>query len=533
VVAATYSVPDVVGRQFAQAFYRRASQATLGDAMRGARRALAKAGVHPVAWGSFVMFGEPAAPLIRASRDVEALDWPACLVRLGATGATTYADAARSRLKEDARLTPEQLEHVGGSIAAFERGDASAFTTDAIRSNPLLGLDAESYLSYHVLLSAGALRFALRDDPSRDRERRSILSFLLQVRPMLEDSYLRALIARECAEDLELVLTTDQGRAIVASGLRALAWLAADAEALEETRQHLHEIEEASQRAVAFNAQEMTGVDADTYRDADEGDRQAQKRMVRELFTRRASLAALSSEQPWTTWMLRMIASGSEQSICDLFGVIDESRKARRLPAQQADALDELVEQFIGPGEVRPETVARVTETFAPVPLERDVIALFLAHDRLASGATDVTPAELQDAIQRADAIGSEAALTYFLSVWAQLAAQGGQLEQAISAAQAALTLAAKLAAEDAEMQDRLGRTALLLSQLYQHAGEPALAAAVQVEHYDAVRAHLDRAEEGDTRSSAQGSVTTAPDARSAMPPGATSQPRPATPPAG
>jgi hypothetical protein len=30
---------------------------------------------------------------------------------------------------------------------------------------------------------------------------------------------------------------------------------------------------------------------------------------------------------------------------------------------------------------------------------------------------------------------------------------------------------------------------------LYQHAGEPALAAAVQLEHYEAVRAHLDRAE--------------------------------------
>ena len=537
VVAATYSVPDVVGRQFAQAFYRRASETTLGEAMRGARRALAKAGVHPVAWGSFVMFGEPAAPLIRAPRGVETLDWPACLVRLGATGATEYADAARSRMSDDSRLTPEQLDHVDGSIAAFERGDASAFTTDAIRSNPLLGLDAESYLSYHVLLSAGALRFALRDDAARDRERRSMLSFLLQVRPMLEDSYLRALIARECAEDVELVLTTDQGRAIVASGVRALAWLAADADALQETRQTLDEIEEASQRAVAFNAQEMTGVDTDAYQSADEGDRQAQKRLVRELFTRRASLAALSSEEPWTTWMLRMIASGTEQSICDLFGVIDESRKARRLPAEQADALDELIEQFIGPGEVGPETATLVTATFDSEPLERDVIALFLAHDRLASGATDVTPAELQDAIQRADAIGSEAALTYFLSVWSQLAAQAGQLEQAMSAAQAALTLAAKLAAEDAEMQDRLGRTALLLSQLYQHAGEPALAAAVQVEHYAAVRAHLDRAEGGDARSRSHDDGSAATDARPTTASGGipggvagTSQPRSAPP---
>jgi hypothetical protein len=277
----------------------------------------------------------------------------------------------------------------------------------------------------------------------------------------------------------------------------------------------------------------MSGVDVETYRRADSDDRQAQKRMVRELFTRRASVAALSSEEPWTTWMLRMIASGTEQSICDLFGVIEESRKARRLPAQQADALDELVEQFIGPGEVRPETVALVTATFASVPLERDVIALFLAHDRLASGATDVTPAELGEAIRRADAIGSEPALTYFLSVWSQLAAQSGQLEQAIPAAQAALTLAAKLAAEDGEMQDRLGRTALLLSQLYQHAGEPALATAVQMEHYEAVRAHLDRAEGGESEARSQSGAPAESEARPAMPPSGVSQPRAPAPPAG
>jgi hypothetical protein len=335
---------------------------------------------------------------------------------------------------------------------------------------------------------------------------------------MLEDSYLRALIARECADDLELILTTDQGRAILRSGLRALAWLAADAAALEETRQILNEIDEASQRAVVFNAQEMTGVDTETYRSADEGDRQAQKRLVRELFTRRASLAAVSSDEPWTTWMLRMIASGTEQSICDLFGVIDESRKSRRLSPQEADALDELIEQFIGPGEVRPETAALVTSVFDSMPLKREVIALFLAHDRLASGATDVTVDEIGESIQRAESIGSEAALTFFFGVWAQFAAQAGQLEQAIGAARAALTLAAKLAAADEEMQDRLGRTALLLSQLYQYAGEPALAAAVQMEHYEAVRAHLDRAEGTNT---ARETPDDEPEQRVAPPPSA------------
>ena len=536
VVAATYSVPDVVGRQFAQALYRRAGKAALGEAVRAARRALAKSGVHPAAWGSFVLFGDPAAPLFRVPRGIDALDWPAAMLRLAATGAAEYADAVRARIRDDARLTAEQREHIEASIGALDQGDADAFSTAAIRSNPLLELDAESYLSYHVLLSAGALRFALRGN-GRDDERRSILSFLLKLRPMLEDSYLHALIARECAEDPELILTTDQGRAILRSGLRALAWLSADADALEETRQTLNEMDETSRRALAFNAEEMMGLGSETYQRADEGDRQAQKRLVRELFTRRASLAAVSSDEPWTTWMLRMIASGTEQSICDLFGVIDESRKAGRLSLREAAALDELIEQFIGPGEVGQATATLVISVFESMPLEREVIRLFLAHDRLASGAPDVTIEEIGEAIQRAEAIGSEAALTFFLGVWAQYAAQAGGLEQAVEAARGALTLAAKLAEADTELQDRVGRTALLLSQLYQYAGEPALSAAVQLEHYEAVRAHLDRAEGTPMEREAQ--VDESSEVADRSPPGGLpgsstgAAPRSATPPAG
>jgi hypothetical protein len=255
------------------------------------------------------------------------------------------------------------------------------------------------------------------------------------------------------------------------------------------------------------------------------------------MFTRRASLAAVSSDEPWTTWMLRMIACGTEQSICDLFGVIDESRKARRLSPDEADALDELVEQFIGPGEVRQETAELATSVFDAMPLEREVIALFLAHDRLASGAPDVGPAEIAVSIGRAEAIGSEEALTFFLGVWAQYAAQSGELEQAIEAARAAVALAAKLAAADTELQDRLGRTALLLSQLYEFAGEPALSAAVQIEHYEAVRAHLDRAQgtpmERETRIE-ETSETDAPSPPAGMP-RSSSSPRPprSAPPAG
>jgi hypothetical protein len=337
------------------------------------------------------------------------------------------------------------------------------------------------------------LRFGLSGNVL-DEERRSILALLLKIRPMLEDSYLRVAVATECARDREFVLTTDQGRSIMRSGLRALAWLSADEAQLAEAREVLHAAQDATEQSIVVNVQDMLGVDSDTYRRADSGDRQALKRLVREVFTRRASVAALSSREPWTTWMLRMIASGGEQSICDLFGVIDEARKVGRLPPEQANALDELLEQFIGPGQVRAETADRVTAMFAPVPIERDVIALFLAHDRLASGAPDVTLGQIEQSIRLAEKIGSEAALTFFVGVWSQYAAQAGHLDDAISAASRALELATSLAGKDKEFEDRLGRTALLLAQLRKFAGQPAIAAAIETEYHEAIEAHLRRA---------------------------------------
>jgi hypothetical protein len=56
-----------------------------------------------------------------------------------------------------------------------------------------------------------------------------------------------------------------------------------------------------------------------------------------------------------------------------------------------------------------------------------------------------------------------------------------------------ALELASRLAADDTEFEDRLGRTAMLLSQLYTYAKEPVLAAAVQLKHHEAIAAYQQR----------------------------------------
>jgi hypothetical protein len=218
---------------------------------------------------------------------------------------------------------------------------------------------------------------------------------------------------------------------------------------------------------IVIDLPSLLGVDADTYRRADNGDRQAQKRILRSMWTRNASPRALASSLPWTSWLLRVIGSGSEQTIADFWGVVDVQRRTGRLPATKADALDRLMEQFVGPGTVDAGTVGAVRRVFAADAQEQKVIELFLLHDRLASGDTSVTLREIDAGVRLSEQLGSDGAHVFFLGVWAQHTAQGGNVAAAIRAAEVALGKCDKLVKSDPEYQHRLGVTATLLRQLY------------------------------------------------------------------
>jgi hypothetical protein len=229
---------------------------------------------------------------------------------------------------------------------------------------------------------------------------------------------------------------------------------------------------------IFINVPEMLGIDNDTYLRADGGDRQAQKAIVRALWTRDASPKALASPLPWTHWLLRVIGSGSRQTLADFWGVVDLQRRTGRLSATEADALDRLMEQFIGPGAVDAATAAEVRQVFATGE-EGPVIELFLLHDRLASGDPTVSVEEIEAGVYLSEGLESDPGRVFFLGVWAQHAAQRGDLVRAIPAAEVALEMSAELAATDAEYQRRLGLTATLLRQLYGFMGDAAAIARI------------------------------------------------------
>jgi hypothetical protein len=231
---------------------------------------------------------------------------------------------------------------------------------------------------------------------------------------------------------------------------------------------------------------EMAGVDASTYTAADSGDRQAQKLMLRNLLTSRASAAALTTGH-WTAWMLRMIATGDEQATADMLGSIAEAARTGQLSAEQKAALDELVEQYFGPGAVGATTANRARAAFARQGRESAVLHLYLIGDRLASGEP-VALDELADAVATSRALDAPAAEAFFMAVTAQMS-YSADPAAAFQLAVGALGKYVKLRDQDEVYGTKVGMTALLGSQIADIAGESQASMMLRAAYFDEIQA--------------------------------------------
>ncbi len=110
VVGALYSVPDDACPLVAEAFYRGAWKASVGEGMRRARAQLGEEGVNPLVCGAYVLHGDPNAVVSRAltegprsTRDL-ATRWSARLTRFLATQLPGHRDEALEAVSGDASL---------------------------------------------------------------------------------------------------------------------------------------------------------------------------------------------------------------------------------------------------------------------------------------------------------------------------------------------------------------------------------------------------------------------------------------------
>jgi hypothetical protein len=239
----------------------------------------------------------------------------------------------------------------------------------------------------------------------------------------------------------------------------------------------------------------LSGVDSDTFRAADSGDRQAQKLMLRNLLTREASAEALTTGH-WTDWVLRMIATGANQATSDALGSIAEAGRTGKITQAQDVALNELFEQYFGPGTVRSTTQKRVLEAFRGKHREMQVLELFLLADQLASGDSTVDPAAVLDAARRADALCAPGAASFFRAVWAQLTCADNALT-AFEVALDAIKMLEPLAEGDSAYAVKLGQLALMASQIAEVAGEPQAGQLLRAVHAERIAQYRDSERDG------------------------------------
>ncbi len=502
VIAASYALPDQVGNQFVRTLYHHGRATRLSDAVLLTRRSLAARGYHPVAWGAFFLFGHPDATLVGLSKNTRTnLPWPVNLCRFIATGEPAYLDATRQHLYKDSRLSKEQVENVDAALDAFISADSKFFNPERLtQSNGLQAVDAEAFLASEVLLGIGYLHFGVAENSSAVQTwQRKLTNYLLTVQHVLSDSYvLVALVLALTKLSMLSLLSTQQERNLLRRALYALNRLNFDESFLQEAHREFKFLNERLENLIVVDAQKLAGVDAETWELADAGDRQSMKLILRNLSTREASIAALVSPLPWTEWMLRLIGCGTRQAFSDLLGVINESRKKGLLSKTEAEALNRLLEQYVGPGEVDEASAHAARDAFSEKPREHNVLDLFMIYDQITSQGREVPISEIQRAIRLAQDLGSVGAEAYYTSFWCERAVSLVEFASVKATAWDVLKKYEDLATQDSEFIEQMGLMALLLRQWCQSFNDEEEIARIDLRYMNAMQTYLSNSNEMD-----------------------------------
>jgi hypothetical protein len=458
VVAAQFAMPDFIGTTFWSYFYHALAGAPLGDAMLAARRQLAVQGHHPAAWSAFVIFGEPGTR-VAAPHLTEATTWTAHALRLVATGAASHREAASTLLDGDERLSDparDAIRHELDAVVTAPAGPMDEEPADA-------GVPIELRIHTEVVMASTMLRAAarLRHDsarpggwtPTRDRGQMDL------AQRTLGDTYLLVALAHDLARGSDHL--TD-ARQTFLRGARLRRWLNGDPD-LVPLDEGLKDGEAMLGDTLVLDAAAMSGVDRSVYQDADEGDREAQKRLLSALWRNEARPEATISGD-WKPWFLRAIGAGGSAELADALGAIDAARRDARLTEERAKSLVTLVERFVGPGEIEPKHADRAQQLFTDASAERRVVELFLLYDRIAS-SLDCDLDKILAAADTSLEMGSTAAAGYFLGIAAERLSQARQGDNACDLAARALDLYQAAVAEDEAYRPRCTLTAFLLVQ--------------------------------------------------------------------
>ena len=151
-----------------------------------------------------------------------------------------------------------------------------------------------------------------------------------------------------------------------------------------------------------------------------------------------------------------MIASDAPQAGWDLRAWIRAHRE-REKGTDLLGALERLLEDFYGPGEVPAETYEAVLEHVGD-ERGRRVLNIFRRYNSIASRSQDFSDEIAAEGLSLATSLGDAGARSYFLNVRAQRSFEAGDAEAADSEGGAGASILRRLAKDDPVFEDQAAK---------------------------------------------------------------------------
>jgi len=159
---------------------------------------------------------------------------------------------------------------------------------------------------------------------------------------------------------------------------------------------------------------------------------------------------------PWPFWLLRYIGSGDESALNAVIWSVGGSPPYGNISYKEAEAVYNLLEQYLGPGMAPEEAYEAVRQHITDNPERLDTLELFRIHDRIASAPEDFTYDDIAQGITLTARLNHTGVRAYFLSLQAQLDYGKGDIPTARQLALEATLMSFDLALEDNAYKQRL-----------------------------------------------------------------------------
>jgi len=463
VIASAYPVPDHVCAEVAKAFYRSAWKLPAGEALRHARQSLDKAGMHPVAWSSFILQGDPhytitpaAGGSIDGSR-ILTTDWPAHLARYLASHDERDREACLDALSTRSQQRGEQadlLDKASTWIRAALAQDRS--TNDAQHeqiANLLMSHDHEAGATLLMLLAME--RIELRDSDistvPQEQLRREIgrgLSLAIH----LDDAYAFVAFAAAHADMLTLDVRLSESARVLQAASRFAAGLRDRDTRFAAIEARINAVLQQWQGKIIIDLPEGLGMDADEWQ-------QFEKAIDEDRRNTRISLPAQGLS--WPALMIRYVAANSKPAFDDLRLTVASGIEASRADKDELKAVYDLL-RYHNRREMVPDLAYRRVLQFLD---EREQVQLalqaFRLHDRIASDPKHFTNNDVTAGLAVAETLGHSGLHARFTMLQAQRAYEHGDISTARILNLQALEVIRALVARDDAYTEQFGKTEL------------------------------------------------------------------------